>query len=166
MWCDVRAGNALKEPSGVGEFGCEKPEYPTPEGTLMVENVGRRTAKINMVCDETNLTPNAGLAVVAETVAVLGLIDAFDSSIGPIKQRQRGLSGGQLVVSMAESLLVAARFCAIWTRYETTRRVHGWARCQTRRRPPLRGSSPAGSVRIIWPASRRVCHRHLAGRSG
>jgi hypothetical protein len=70
--------------------------------------------KIEIVADDPTLTPFAGSAVVGELVRRLGLIPALDGAIegaprigglGPVKQRARGLSAGQALVCMAESML-------------------------------------------------------------
>ena len=70
--------------------------------------------KVEIVADEPTLTPFAGSAVVGELVRRVGLISALDNaidgaprigSLGPVKQRARGLSGGQALVCVAESML-------------------------------------------------------------
>lgn len=48
--------------------------------------------------------------LIAEVDRVLGVIDAIDDRVGPIKARRQGLSAGQLVVSMAESMLAGGDF--------------------------------------------------------
>ncbi|MBA2495899.1 MAG: hypothetical protein H0V33_02180 [Acidimicrobiia bacterium] len=60
--------------------------------------------------DDPSLTGSAGLVCVAETVRALGLIDAIDALVGPIKQRDRGLSAGEFVVALAECLLGGGDF--------------------------------------------------------
>lgn len=50
---------------------------------------------------DARLTGHAGLAAVAEADRVLGIVEALDGAIGPIKERDRGVSGGGLLVSMA-----------------------------------------------------------------
>jgi len=52
------------------------------------------------------LTGLAGLAAVDELVLRLRMVAAFDAGIGPIKQRERGLTAGQLLVGMASAQLV------------------------------------------------------------
>lgn len=47
------------------------------------------------------LTRAAGLLAVTELVDRLGVIDVLDDAIGPIKQRARGLSGGQFLIGVA-----------------------------------------------------------------
>lgn len=70
--------------------------------------------RIEVVADDPTLTPFAGSAVVGELVRRLGLIPALDRAIegaprvgglGPVKQRARGLSAGQALVCVAESML-------------------------------------------------------------
>ncbi len=51
------------------------------------------------------MTPCAGLAAVSETDRVLGLVKALDAHIPSIKVRDRGLSGGQVLVSIASCQL-------------------------------------------------------------
>ena len=52
------------------------------------------------------LTPNAGLAAVSELVDRLGVSTVLDAGIGSVKQRDRGLTGGELLVSLAACQLV------------------------------------------------------------
>ncbi|WP_261558612.1 hypothetical protein [Frankia tisae] len=52
-----------------------------------------------------SLTGMAGLAAVTELVERLGVVEAFDERMGPVKQRARGLAGGQLLVGMATAQL-------------------------------------------------------------
>lgn len=67
-----------------------------------------------MVADDETLTPFGGAAVVGELVRRLELIPALDRAIEtapkvgglrPVKQRARGCSPGQLLVTVAESML-------------------------------------------------------------
>jgi hypothetical protein len=70
--------------------------------------------RIEVVADDRSLTPFGGSAVVGELVRRLELIPALDRAIetaprvgglGPVKQRARGCSPGQLLVAVAESML-------------------------------------------------------------
>jgi hypothetical protein len=70
--------------------------------------------RIEVVADDASLTPFGGSAVVGELVRRLELIPALDRAIetapkvgglAPVKQRARGCSPGQLLVSIAESML-------------------------------------------------------------
>ncbi len=51
------------------------------------------------------LTGLAGLVAVDELITRLGIVGVLDRGIGPIKARDRGLSGGQLLVGMATAQL-------------------------------------------------------------
>jgi Transposase DDE domain group 1 len=70
--------------------------------------------RIEVVADDETLTPFGGSAVVGELLRRLELIPALDRAIesaprvgglGPVKQRARGCSPGQLLVAVAESML-------------------------------------------------------------
>jgi hypothetical protein len=59
---------------------------------------------------DARLTGHAGLVTVAEADRVLGIAQALDAAIGPIKQRDRGVSGGGLLLSMASAQLAGEDF--------------------------------------------------------
>jgi len=56
------------------------------------------------------LTPVSGMVAVSEMVERLDVIGRLDATIGPIKQRRRGHTGGQLLVGMAAAQLVGEDF--------------------------------------------------------
>jgi Transposase DDE domain group 1 len=62
--------------------------------------------------DDERLTPFAGLVCVGELARRIGLVELIDGELGserraePVKRRRRGVSGGELVVALAESQLV------------------------------------------------------------
>jgi hypothetical protein len=47
------------------------------------------------------LTANAGLAAVTELCGRLGVIGVIDAAAGPVKQRDRGFSAGELLTGIA-----------------------------------------------------------------
>lgn len=67
---------------------------------------------LRIVADDKTLTPYARSAVVGEMCRRLDLVAALDRAIEgvarvrPFKERRRGVSAGELLVSMAESMLV------------------------------------------------------------
>ncbi|HEX5119293.1 MAG TPA: transposase [Pseudonocardiaceae bacterium] len=63
---------------------------------------GRR---VRIGASDPTLTPHAGLIAITELADHLGVSTALDVGIGPIKQRDRGLTGGQLVLSLASAHL-------------------------------------------------------------
>ena len=63
------------------------------------------------------LTRFSGMVAVTELVNRLGMITLLDAVIGPIKARDRGLSGGQLLVGMAVAQLAGEDFLVGLDRY-------------------------------------------------
>jgi hypothetical protein len=66
----------------------------------MVNRVAGQNRGVDIRRDDPSLTSMAGLLLVSEVDAALGVTDALDSHIGPVKQRRRGLSGGGLVMCL------------------------------------------------------------------
>jgi hypothetical protein len=79
-------------------------------------NPARRPGRITVRADERSLTPYAGLAVSGELARRVGLAELIDGELAverrarPVKLRRRGLSPGELVVSLAECQLVGGSF--------------------------------------------------------
>jgi DDE family transposase len=79
---------------------------------VTVSNPARRPGRITVRADERSLTPFAGLAVSGELARRVGLAELIDGELAverrarPVKLRRRGLSPGELVVSLAECQLV------------------------------------------------------------
>lgn len=88
------------------------------ELTLRVKpaNRDRRPGRIVVRADDPSLTAYAGLAVSGELARRLRLAELIDAELSverrarPVKVRRRGLSPGELVVSLAESQLVGGDF--------------------------------------------------------
>lgn len=91
---------------------CQASESVGTKGTCRVKKVEHRKSSVVVRADDPSLTATAGMACVTETVRALGLVDAIDGFVGPIKQRARGLSAGEFVVSLAECLLAGGDFMA------------------------------------------------------
>jgi hypothetical protein len=64
---------------------------------------GKRWSRINaqVGVSDAALTENGGLLLVAELDRALGITAALDAGIGPVKERDRGLSGGEFALAMA-----------------------------------------------------------------
>lgn len=79
-------------------------------------NGDRGTGRLLVRADDPSLTAHAGLAVVgdlARRLELVGLIDgelALERRARPVKTRRRGVSPGELVVSLAECQLVGGAF--------------------------------------------------------
>jgi hypothetical protein len=73
----------------------------------VAKQTGRRfRRRVHVGAEDASLTGVAGVAVVAEFVEKLDVVGVFDRWIGPIKQRARGVSAGQLLVGLAQSQLL------------------------------------------------------------
>jgi len=66
----------------------------------------RGARRVGVGAPDWTLTGLAGLTAVDELIGRLGIVEVLGRGIGPIKQRDRGLSGGQLLVGMASAQLV------------------------------------------------------------
>ena len=68
---------------------------------------------MELVCDDPNLTPAAGLVTVAELDRVLGMVETIDEAVGPLARpgaRGKPYSAGEVVVSFAEPQLAGGDF--------------------------------------------------------
>jgi len=59
---------------------------------------------------DASLTANAGLAAVTELCGRLGVIEAVDAAVGPVKQRDRGFGAGELLCGIAAAQLAGEDF--------------------------------------------------------
>jgi hypothetical protein len=77
-----------------------------------VRTIRRPRPRVTLGTADASLTPRAGLRLVAEVDRILGMTATLDGAIGETRARQRGLSGGKLVLSMAETMLASGDFMA------------------------------------------------------
>jgi hypothetical protein len=75
-----------------------------------VKTLRRCQPPVTLGAPDPTLTPRAGLCLVAEVDRVLGVAATLDCHIGQLKARRRGLSAGELVLSMAETMLAGGDF--------------------------------------------------------
>ena len=71
---------------------------------------GRTRGKIKIGADDPSLTAAGGMLAVTELCGKLGLIEALDEAMGPVKQRRRGFTGGQVLAGMAAAQLAGEDF--------------------------------------------------------
>ena len=69
-----------------------------------------RCRQVKIGAPDPSLTPNGGMLAVRELCDRLGLIVALDEAIGPVKQRRRGFTGGQVLAGMAAAQLAGEDF--------------------------------------------------------
>ena len=71
---------------------------------------GRTRGKIKIGAEDPSLTAAGGMLAVTELCGKLGLIEALDEAMGPVKQRRRGFTGGQVLAGMAAAQLAGEDF--------------------------------------------------------
>jgi len=64
---------------------------------------GRERQQTRIGALDWSLTANAGPAAVTELYDRLGVIEALDAAIGPVKQRDRGFGAGELLTGSRRS---------------------------------------------------------------
>jgi hypothetical protein len=74
--------------------------------------------RVRIGSPDASLTSASGVVAIAELVGRLGVVEALDDAVGAIKQRDRGLSAGQFLVSLAQAQMLGADF---WTHLDRRR---------------------------------------------
>lgn len=75
-----------------------------------VREIRRSRRRVQIGAPDPGLTPCAGMVAVTELVDRLDVIKLLDAAIGPIKTRDRGFTGGELLVGMACAQLAGEEF--------------------------------------------------------
>lgn len=66
--------------------------------------------RVRIGAPDPSLTSASGVVAVAELAGRLGVVQALDEAIGPIKQRDRGLTAGGLLLAMAQTQMLGGDF--------------------------------------------------------
>ena len=74
------------------------------------EMSGKTRGRVRIGAADPSLTPAGGMLAVTELFGKLGVIEALDEGIGPIKVRRRGFTGGQVLAGMAAAQLAGEDF--------------------------------------------------------
>src|SRR5947207_1475462 len=82
------------------------------DGSSSVHRIRGSAGQVRIGGPDASLTPASGVVAVAELVGRLGVVEAFDDAVGVVKQRDRGLTAGQFLVSVAQAQMLGAEF---WT---------------------------------------------------
>lgn len=75
-----------------------------------MKTIAKPRPSITVGREDPALTPAAGLVLVAEVDRILAVASTIDACVGSIKARRQGLSAGELVLSMAETMLAGGDF--------------------------------------------------------
>ena len=70
----------------------------------------RTRGRIQIGAADPSLTAAGGMFAVTELCGKLGLIEALDAGIGPVNERRRGFTGGQVLTGMAAAQLAGEDF--------------------------------------------------------
>jgi hypothetical protein len=73
---------------------------------------GKTRGRIQIGADDPSLTAAGGMLAVTELCGKLGLTEALDEGMGPVRQRRRGFTGGQVLTGMAAAQLAGEDFLA------------------------------------------------------
>ena len=82
-----------------------------------VREIRRLRRLVRIGAPDPSLTRYSGMVAVTELVDRLNMITLLDAVIGPIKERDRGFTGGQLLVGMACAQLAGEEFLVGLDRY-------------------------------------------------
>jgi hypothetical protein len=84
----------------------DRPRWKDTRRVNRVLNANAVTAcQVRIGKPDPSLTPSSGLVAVTELIDRLGVTTVLDTHVGPVKQRKRGLTGGELLVAMASCQL-------------------------------------------------------------
>ena len=122
---------------------------------------GRRRQQVRAGAPDRSLTANAGMAVITELCGRLGVIEAVDAAVGPIKQRDRGFGAGELLCGIAAAQLAGEDFLTGLDRQRAD--VAGQLLTPV---PGLASTTAAGLARRITPAQWEAVERGLAAVTG
>ena len=107
----------------------------------------RKRQQVRVGAPDAALTANAGLAVITELCGRLGVIEALDEAVGPIKQRDRGFGAGELLTGIAAAQLAGEDFLTGLDRQRADA-----AGQQVTPVPGLASTTAAGLARRVTPA--------------
>jgi hypothetical protein len=82
-----------------------------------VREIRRLRRRVRVGAPDPSVTRFSGMAAVTELIDRLNMIQLLDAAIGPIKARDRGLSGGQVLVGVACAQLAGEDFLVGLDRY-------------------------------------------------
>jgi hypothetical protein len=127
-----------------------------------VKKVPGLAGRVRVAAPDASLTPTSGVVAVAELVGRLGVVEALDDAVATIKHRDRGLTAGQFLVSLAQAQMLGADF---WSGLDRRRDDAAGEALSAVATPASTTAATlaARSARPGWPGSRRASGRSAAG---
>src|SRR6266702_1285307 len=146
------------------DVGCDATSIPAREDTYLVGRIrdqhgGRVPVRVG--APDPSLTSVSGMAVVTELCDRLGVIEALDTAVGPIKQRDRGFGAGELLAGIAAAQLAGEDFLTGLDRQRADA-----AGQQIMPVPGLAATTAAGLARRVTPAQWQAVETGLAAVTG
>ena len=125
-----------------------------------VREIRRLRRRVRVGAPDPSLTRFSGMAAVTELVDRLAMIRLLDAAIGPIKSRDRGFTGGQVLVGLACAQLAGEDFLVGLDRYRADAAGQVLAAVpgsglddRGRAGPPVRPTGSGGRWRPGWRTS-------------
>ncbi|HZM80027.1 MAG TPA: IS1380 family transposase [Candidatus Limnocylindrales bacterium] len=75
-----------------------------------MKSIAGMAGRVRIGTPDPSLTSASGVIAVAELADRLGVVQALDEAVGPIKQRDRGLTAGQLLLAVAQTQMLGGDF--------------------------------------------------------
>jgi hypothetical protein len=75
-----------------------------------VKRIRGLAGQVRIGAPDASLTPVSGVVAIAELAGRLGVVQALDDAVGAIKQRDRGLSAGEFLLSLAQAQMLGADY--------------------------------------------------------
>src|SRR5213078_820730 len=143
---------------------CQANDHLGGEGTYLVSRIRgsrRKRRQVRVGAPDAALTANAGLVAVTELCRRLGVIEALDAAVGPVKQRDRGFGAGELLTGIAAAQLAGEDFLTGLDRQRADA-----AGQQITPVPGLASTTAAGLARWLTPGQWRAVETGLAVVTG
>jgi hypothetical protein len=143
---------------------CEVTVITGGEDTYLVARIrgGKRKRQQPRVgAPDRSLTSNAGMAAVSELCGRLGVIEALNAAVGPVKLRDRGLGTGELLTGIAAAQLAGEDFLTGLDRQRADA-----AGQQITPVPGLASTTAAGLARRVAPGQWRAVEAGVAVVTG
>jgi hypothetical protein len=126
-----------------------------------ITGVKRKRGQVRTGVPDAALTPNAGMTAITEMCDRLGVIQALDAAVGPVKQRSRGYGAGELLTGIAAAQLAGEDFLTGLDRHRADAAGQHLTPV-----PGLSSTTAAGLARRVTPAQWQAVETGVATVTG